>query len=740
MFNLIRGGQTSIHSARMMTQIIKVLLFIIVFLTLAQTAFFVVKNYRDNPLVYRYGFMYFKATTYQFYAGDNKVYAYKDARGQEREITYRWVRAALQPQWAVVRDDTIGIAKRSGIISLALAGLLCVYFWRKGGSMQKRRRIRGGRIASAKELNKLALKTYGKEDERRYSIAGVHYPKDAETLHTLIVGSTGAGKTVAMTDIVGQIEANGDKAIIYDKLGSYIPHFYKSQRDFILNPYDNRSHDWDIFQEAREEVDFETMAAALIPRFKDTADPFWVNSARQLFASGAAAFWKAGNEDMGALCDLLLKADLKELAKEMEDTVAQSIVDPGQSKTALSVRSILTTHLRPLAMLHRVYDPFSVRDWVQNDRPGFLFLSSDASTHETRRAMIATQIELAIVALLSLPPSQTRRVWFIIDELPTLHQIPSLTSGLRESRQFGGSFVLGTQVVSELRDIYGREEAETISGNCNTRLVLNSPDWQTAQWLSNSLGRSMVERTKEGLSFGASEIRDGVNISSHEEINPLVLPSELQVLPNLHGYIKMPRDLPVAKIILQPKTRPPVEETIIPPKKKKTPKKQPPAEASATNKQPATAKASTPAPNEDWTGVDPSGPPPHITDVPPPESPPPSSQSAKKTKNQPPRQHDLPFGDESKFAPPGQAPTEGKDAPTPPKGNGESKLNGKATSTKKPASARQKLDPQSPDLKPQVNNKRPHKQADATQTSDLNSKDDGNGTLNVTSHELKGNL
>ena len=65
-----------------------------------------------------------------------------------------------------------------------------------------------------------------------------------------------------------------------------------------------------------------------------------------------------------------------------------------------------------------------------------------------------------------------RRLWFIIDELPTLERIPSLTSGQRESRRFGGGcFEIGTQVVSELREIYGRYKAETISGNCDARLI-----------------------------------------------------------------------------------------------------------------------------------------------------------------------------------------------------------------------------------------------------------------------------
>ena len=239
----------------------------------------------------------------------------------------------------------------------------------------------------------------------------------------------------------------------------------------------------------------------------------------------------------------------------MEGTVAQAIVNPDAGKTALSVRTVLTTHLRPLSFLPPVTSAFSIRSWVEADTPGFLFLTSDAATHEARRAMIATQLELALVALLSRPKSADRRLWFIIDELPTLHQIPSLASGLRESRQYGGAMVLGTQVFSELRDIYGREAATTIAGNCNTRLVLNSPDMDTSEWLSESLGRTEVERMEENISYGAAEIRDGVGLSRREQLQKLVLPSDIMRLQPLHGYVKMPHNLPVAKIILKPRRR-----------------------------------------------------------------------------------------------------------------------------------------------------------------------------------------
>ena len=101
--------------------------------------------------------------------------------------------------------------------------------------------------------------------------------------------------------------------------------------------------------------------------------------------------------------------------------------------------------------------------------------------------------------MLTLAQDDGRRIWVILDELPTLHQVPSLQPGLAESRQFGGCFVLGVQVAAALRDLYGRNGAETISGLCGTRVVLAAPDRDTAQWSADSLGRSEVEEVTEAI-------------------------------------------------------------------------------------------------------------------------------------------------------------------------------------------------------------------------------------------------
>ena len=182
---------------------------------------------------------------------------------------------------------------------------------------------------------------------------------------------------------------------------------------------------------------------------------------------------------------------------------------------------------------------------------GFLFLTSRGDQHASLRGLISTWLEIAVNSMLSLEQDDGRRIWVILDELPTLHRVPSLQSGLAESRQFGGCFVLGVQVASALRDLYGKNGAETISGLCGTRVVFAAPARDTAQWSAENLGRSEVEELSEGVSYGADPYRDGVTLMPRRELQSLALPSEIMRLANLSGYLKLPGPLPVARITLR---------------------------------------------------------------------------------------------------------------------------------------------------------------------------------------------
>ncbi len=491
----------------------------------------------------------------------------RDPGGARRVLTIQTIASSVPAERIrqrildeIFRSAWLGGKAGAGVIALFLA-----WFWYRGVQLGRRHRVRGAELVTAAQLRRriqplrrrVLESLPGRERVRAYRLAGIPFPPRSETQHTIVSGTTGSGKTVLISDLVAQIRGKGERCVIYDKMGSYTRSFFDPARDVLLNPLDARAPRWSPFLEARNARDFDMMAAALIPQQRDSADPFWVTAARQLFANGAAVLAQKGVTENKVLVDHLLKADLTALAQAMEGTVAQSIVDPENPRTALSVRAMLTANVSALEFLPDTGTPFAIREWVSSeDRGGFLFLTSRGDQHASLRGLISTWLEIAVNAMLSLDQADDRRIWVILDELPTLHQVPSLQPGLAESRQFGGCFVLGVQVASALRDLYGRNGAETISGLCGTRVVLAAPDRDTAQWSADSLGRSEVEEVAENVSYGANTIRDGVSLTPRRELRALALPADIMRLPNLHGFLKFPGAHPVASIRLKPVDRP----------------------------------------------------------------------------------------------------------------------------------------------------------------------------------------
>ncbi len=569
----LRGGQTVFHGIRMWGQLFRAAMLFAAFTTVAVPAW-TLWHRTTGAEWYAAGMVTLAETKLALGYAPDSGQEIRFADGTVRILAIRDIAMSAPALEARERiraelfaSAWTGFKAGGGLIALFLA-----VFWYRGVQLGRQKRIRGAELVTAAELHRrvrpphlrMLARLPGAARLRPYSIAGIPYPGRTETQHTIVSGTTGSGKTVLISDLVAQIRARGERCVIYDKMGSYTATFFDKHRDVLMNPLDARAPRWSPFLEARNPRDFDMMAAALIPQQKDTVDPFWVTAARQLFANGAGVLREKGVTDNRVLVDHLLKTDLTALAQAMEGTVAQSIVDPENPKTALSVRAMLTANLAAFEFLPDEGEPFSIREWIgQEDRDGFLFLTSRGDQHASLRGLISTWLEIAVNAMLSLAQSDGRRIWVILDELPTLHQVPSLQPGLAESRQFGGCFVLGVQVASALRDLYGRNGAETISGLCGTRAVLAAPDRDTAQWSADSLGRSEVEEVAEGFSYGANTIRDGVSLTPRRELRALALPSEIMRLANLEGYLKFPGPFPVASIRLKYVARPTAAERFV---------------------------------------------------------------------------------------------------------------------------------------------------------------------------------
>ncbi len=447
------------------------------------------------------------------------------------------------------------------IPSIIAFGVTFSLFFVVGRSLKEEEHIRGARLVTPRDLKNWSKqkwrayeKKFGRESKKgpRYTLAGIPFPPNAVEAQIGITGTVGVGKTNAMHELLNTIRAAGGRAVIYDRMGGLLRDHYDPDKDIILNPFDERSVGWSPFNEVVSPEGFAQIAEVMIPDHPGASDNFWTQSARLVFQYAARELAKAGKTSNADLRRAIMNIPSAELAEIVAPTPGAHFFGEDVARTSASIRANMITELRFLEYLRDDAEPFSIRDWIVNDRPGFVFLTGNAEQSAATRNIVSTVMEVAANALMTTEESRDPKVWFFLDEVPTLNKLPFLPKSLAEIRQFGGAFVVGYQVFSQLEDIYGEKSAETISGVLNNRVVFNTPDYNTAQRSSRSLGEEDVIEMNENLTLGAHDTRDGVGIVGRRTQRPIVTPAEIQNLPQFYAYFRPAYDAPTARVRFEP--------------------------------------------------------------------------------------------------------------------------------------------------------------------------------------------
>ena len=420
--------------------------------------------------------------------------------------------------------------------------ILSCYWGSRGFKRQKTQILKGYELVTPKALKRKVKKMGGSPIE----IGLIPLPLNAECEHMMITGTTGAGKTNAIYSLLKQIRALGHKVIIIDTNTGFTSRFFDAEKDKLINPFDARTKNWDLWKEFQEEYDFDEFSESLIPG--ESYDKFWTKAAQQLFSTAAFQMKKNNTPNIQNLLEDLLSKSIQDIYKLFSGTLVSAYVDPANEKTALGIRATLVSALRNLKYLEGSGEPFSIREWLMDDKQkGWLFLSSLPTQREALKPLLSAWLSIAVKGLMSLGENRDRRVWFIIDELASLNRIPALLQGLAETRRYGGCFVLGFQDLYQLDTIYGNQTVRTLGALTGTKIVFRV-DSHGAKQISELFGEQETREFNESISFGAHQMRDGVSLTDQQKIRPLISSADIMKLNNFEAYLKFPRNLPVAKI------------------------------------------------------------------------------------------------------------------------------------------------------------------------------------------------
>jgi len=114
--------------------------------------------------------------------------------------------------------------------------------------------------------------------------AWVRVPHTVESSHFLVMGDTGTGKSSIIRQLLLQVQARGETAIIYDPALEYTPQFFDPDRgDAILNPLDRRTPFWTPADELRLDAEALTLAESLFPE-RPNENSFFSDAPRRIMA------------------------------------------------------------------------------------------------------------------------------------------------------------------------------------------------------------------------------------------------------------------------------------------------------------------------------------------------------------------------------------------------------------------------------------------------------------------------
>jgi type IV secretory pathway TraG/TraD family ATPase VirD4 len=431
----------------------------------------------------------------------------------------------------------------AGLLFAVLAAYLLFFAASSAFEGQPYRRfIRGTRVAT---FAALVRKTRNKK-LHQVELAGVPMPLDAEIRHTLIAGGTGTGKTVLFKGLAWSAMQRRDRLIIADPNGEMYSLFGRPG-DKIANPYDQRTVGWSIFNEIRDDYDFNRYALSLVPRGRTNEEEEWASFARLLLRETARKLVREHNPSIERLIWWTTIAEPDRLKTFLHGTDAESLFT-GADKALASARFMLADKITEHKKMPS--GEFSLRDWLDDPKGGNLFLTWNEAQATALKPLISAWVDVLCTSILSLPASDERRVWLFLDELASLEKLPSLEAALTKGRKAGLRVVAGLQSTSQLDAIYGHDEAQTLRSCFRTLAALGGAmtDAKTSEDISKSLGEHEVERYAYSRSSGDKGSNSSKSLRTDRE--RVVMPSQITGWPDLTGYVAFVGNLPIAKFQL----------------------------------------------------------------------------------------------------------------------------------------------------------------------------------------------
>ncbi len=375
--------------------------------------------------------------------------------------------------------------------------------------------------------------------------------------HTLVIGATGAGKTqstilpaikvlakkgesMVLTDPKGELyEGTGEmlKAKGYDLI---VLNFRNPQKGNAWNPmtlpyqlYKNDNKD-----KAIELLD-DLALNILYEENSGNADPFWEKTSADYFSGLALGLFEDAPEEKININSISLTTTVGEekcggstYVKEyfnMKDPNSPAYINASgtimaPSETKGSIISVFKQKVKLFSSRENLsemlsYSDFNLRSIGEKPTAVFIIIQDEKKTYHSLATIFIKQCYETLIDVAQEHGGKLPcRTNFLLDEFANMPPLKDVTTMITAARSRQIRFTMIIQNFAQLNQVYGKENAETIKGNCGNIVYLISTELTALEEISKLCGEVKSKKDDKTASTPLVTVSDLQRMKQFDQI------------------------------------------------------------------------------------------------------------------------------------------------------------------------------------------------------------------------------
>ena len=451
----------------------------------------------------------------------------------------------------------------------------------KGFGISTEKKDKGGysRWAKDREMKKQLKIVY--PDDEKVESAGVALINNGKEMwvddseyHNLVIGSTGSGKTqIVVLPLVKILAKHGESMIITDPKGE----IYRSNgvmlreqgyNVIVLNFRDpDLGSAWNplmlpyqLYKEGNRDKAIELLDDLAINILYDekaqNQDPFWEKTSADYFVGLALALFEDASEAEVNLNSINLMSTIgeekyrgnsnylkeyfsdKDPASPMYINVASALLAPSDTKS--SILSVFKQKIKLFSSREKIsemlsHSDFDMKSIGRTKTAVFIVVQDEKRTYHP---LVTNFIKQCYETLIDVAQENggklNYRTNFILDEFANMPPLKDVTTMVTAARSRLIRFTLIIQNFAQLYQVYGKENGETIKGNCGNIIYLISSELSALEEISKMAGEVKSKEKDKTASTPLITVSDLQRLKKWETIvlRTRMMPFKVKLTPD----------------------------------------------------------------------------------------------------------------------------------------------------------------------------------------------------------------